>query len=105
MSFYVYDTDGYVGDLASIGGWGLFRKAAEELGGAAWEFAEDGYTENPEGLAGQLADVELEGSAEDTRKLLVEYAGKAKECLILTDGEDGSDEDKSGVVFLQKDNA
>lgn len=92
MSYYAYDLSGYVGDLASIGGWEQFRSFAKELGGAAAQFADEGYTEDPEALAKQLDKAEASGSVDSTRKLLVDYARSANECLIVSDGEEGEAE-------------
>lgn len=105
MSYYAYDTKGYVGDLASIGGWEQFRSFAEELGGAAAEFAAGGYTEDPAALAKQLDKAEASGSVDSTRKLLVDYARSADECLILHDGEEGEDaatRARKGAVYISK---
>ena len=87
MGFYVYDSAGYVGDLASIGGWATFRKAVEHVrSGAVEALLEDGITDDPTGLAKQLAGIKLTGTIEDTRKNLLTLTQRCKDCVIVTDG-------------------
>lgn len=86
MSYYCADADGYIGDIASGGGLHAFVAWAPETGPIG-EFLETGWTDDPKALAAALekekaSDPKVDG----TRALLAEYARKADEVLILSDG-------------------
>ncbi len=88
MSFYAYDVNGYVGDVASVGGLRQFASWARSLGGAAEKFVDEGYTHDPAALQKQLSTAKATGDDETVRENLAKLAGKAEECLILSDGEE-----------------
>lgn len=88
MTYFACDVNGYIGDVASIGGWRDFRKWANTAqGDEIIRFMINGYTRDPARLAVQLemANAPID-SVDSTRRNLYELALKADTLLILTDG-------------------
>lgn len=86
MGYYAVDANGYVDDVASIGGWSDFVAAASKLDGVA-DFVRDGITEDPGALGEALDAVTFPGaSANSVREHLAELALNAQGFLIITDG-------------------
>lgn len=97
MSYYAADATGYLGDLASTGGWRALRAWAEERGApVVREFAAAGFTEDPAALAAYVRDLgpedlddeEVAGILGD----LAAYAERAEEILTVSDGVADEDE-------------
>ncbi len=98
MSYYLYDSGGYVGDVASIGGWLDFRQATESAQpeAATLEFIEKGLTERIGQLARELKRLRLtDRSAESVGAGLVALLPRCRDIAILTDGVGGEDEDEN----------
>lgn len=87
MSFYLADANGYIRDIASIGGWRGFIEWAPD-DGPIRDFIEQGETHDPESLATALSMEQADRLATDSiRRDLIEAARAADEILILSDGE------------------
>lgn len=87
MSYSLFDSDNYLGDVASNAGWKDFALWASQQAAPIAEFVRDGHTDDPQGLAAALdvvtaKDPEVDG----TRQLVLEAAQKADEVLIISDG-------------------
>jgi hypothetical protein len=92
MGLYVADANGYMGDIASLGGWRNFSEWAPADGPIA-HFIRDGYAEEPEKLKAALEALKAERpGVESIRRELAAYAGRADAVLILSDGESEDDE-------------
>ena len=87
MSYCGYDANGYLGSLASTGGWAAFVKWAERQKGPVRTFVEEGFTEDLAGLAKALTLGSLAlGDVEVVRVGVLTFAGRADEVLIVWDG-------------------
>jgi len=87
VSYYAIDAEGYVADIASLGGWRAFRAWAEGQADPIKQFAAEGRTDDPQALYEALDAVVAEDPAvETTRAGLAEAALIADEVLIMTDG-------------------
>jgi len=87
MSYVARDVNGYLGDVASLGGWATFAEwAALQTGRPALAaLLEEGWAD----AALLLADLEAKaapGDAESTRAVLAVLARKAEDILLVTDG-------------------
>jgi len=96
MSYYFADSNGYIADAASMGGWRAFVQWAngqesEELHG----FLEDGKTEEPADLASALESMHADDpDVEDVLRGLADAADSAEDVLIVSDGTTDLDEDE-----------
>lgn len=87
MTYYVYDVNGYVGDAASVGGFGDFARWARKQGGLLRELADKGYVNDVKGLAKELASTKsMNESAEWVRANLARLAKKTNGVFIISDG-------------------
>lgn len=89
MSYYAADANGYLDDVASVGGMRDFRNWAKTQEPVIRQFVERGSTEQITELADALEAAKAEGSVASTRNNLVEQARKAQEVFILSDGNNG----------------
>lgn len=92
MSYFAVDIHGYIDDVASIGGFLDFTKAAAAYPGIIADFAQAGETERPQDLADALADVTFDNpSADSVRQQMVKCADLADGVLLVSDGMDTDD--------------
>lgn len=88
MSYYAYDADGWLGDVASSKGWeDALRVLLRNTGAPLRMFADRGYTEDPKALAQALDGLAV--NEEDiglTLTNLAELARTADGVLIVSDG-------------------
>jgi hypothetical protein len=97
VSYCAYDANGYLGDLASNGGWATFVKWAQLQSGPVRALVEEGITDSPAELAAALTDGPAPPSdVEEVWVGLKEFAGRADEVLIVTDGLGFEDEPATG---------
>ena len=98
MSWYGYDENGFVGDVASIGGWNDFCAWARDKGGQLATLANDGVSTDLAMLASELekAAPAPRGDIESVRLNVVRLAGKAQGLLIISDGEEEAPDDSEG---------
>lgn len=92
MTMYAFDSEGYIGDVATAKGWAdlaeLLRAKGNDLLQA---FADDGHSVDPQALSETLS--QLDGLPDDLSSItnqLVELARSAKDVLIVSDGVVGS---------------
>ena len=86
MSYYAADANGYVGDVASNGGWADFTAwARKQKDATLTQLADEGYADAP-ALLTALAAHKATGTVEQTRLGLITLARKADEVLIISDG-------------------
>jgi len=86
MSDYIYDADGYVGDLASNNGLNELEKflSDDEF---LKTFFDEGSTEDIEALQKVLEDKESsDKDINDTIQNLKELVAKCKDIVIISDG-------------------
>lgn len=89
MGYYVADANGYIADIASIGGWRAFR-AWSSVDPIVRDFVITGVTETPATLAQALLDDHADDpDVESIRSALYSCAEAADAVLILSDGSDG----------------
>src|SRR3990167_2402288 len=96
MSYYAYDINGYVGDVASIGGWSEVVNTLSLSGRTALQsLAYHGYTVDMDDAAQDLTEMldnhrssktPLESSVEMSLVNLVSLLRQAKGTLIVNDG-------------------
>jgi hypothetical protein len=87
VSYVAHDVNGYLGDLASNGGWATFVRWAEQQSGPVRAFVEQGATKDPAALAAALTDGPAPPSeVEEVWVGLKDYASRADEVLIVWDG-------------------
>ena len=91
MSYYAYDSGGYLGDVASIDGWREFTKWAEQQGGEVAELATSGASDDPDALVSQLAALTATGDVESVRSNLADLVASATDTVIISDGVDGAE--------------
>ena len=97
MSYCAYDANGYLGDLASDGGWATFVRWAERQSGPVRALVEEGFTDSPAELAAALTDGPVPPSdVEEVWVGLKDYASRANDVLIVTDGVGFEDESATG---------
>jgi len=88
MSYYAFDANGYVGDVASINGWNEFAAWAIAQGGELEKFAREGQSQNLKALAAQLERSKATGDVESTRTGIAALIDKASEILIVNEGDE-----------------
>ena len=89
MSYYAYDANGYVGDLASVSGWHKFAAWAREQGGQLARLADSGKATELDELADQAARARAGDASDDSiRANVAALARQADGVLIVSDGED-----------------
>src|SRR5262245_20848736 len=88
MGYTAADERGYLADVASNSGYAAFIRAVEPLKlPPVMDLLDDGWTEDPRGLAQALARVTFDNaSAESVRAEIVAAASKAEGALIISDG-------------------
>jgi hypothetical protein len=87
MSYCAYDANGYLGDLASNGGWATFVRWAQRQNGPVRALVEEGFTDSPTELAAALTDGPAPPSdVEEVWFGLKDFAGRADSVLIVWDG-------------------
>ena len=89
MSYYVYDSRGYVAGVASNGGLADFRAAVEAQtpGAESSNLIDTGTSEKPAELANELADAHFQNpSADSVCQSIAMAAQKCQDVVILTDG-------------------
>lgn len=102
MSYYAYDSKGYVGDVASIAGWNSFVMWATSKGGDVHAFVTAGHAE-PKALAVALNESTTIGDAESVRRNIATLATRARDVLIVSDwgkGESGTEVQKRAAPLL-----
>lgn len=88
MTFSAYDSNGYLGDVASIGGWTAFAKWAGDRSGALTSLVRTGASENLSRLIAEMGVLYApDPDVESVRKGLLALAQKAQEILIVSEGE------------------
>ena len=88
MTFAAYDAEGYLGDVASIGGWTAFAKWAAQQGDELARLARQGSSTDPTRLAVQLNSLQApDPDVDSVRVGLLALANKADEILIISEGE------------------
>jgi hypothetical protein len=89
MSYAVYDSRGYVTDVASGGGWSDFRDAVEldSPGPETKTLIAEGSSDDPEALFEELRKASFPNeSADSVRKMITHAASKCQDVVIVTDG-------------------
>jgi len=89
MAYSIFDSRGHVAEVASIGGWADFRKAAEAKspGPETRSLVAAGASDDPDALAEELRKaIFADPSADSVRKELLRAAQKSKDTAIITDG-------------------
>jgi len=88
MSYYLFDSRGYVSDGPSIQGWEDFVDwiASETDMDAVDQFIKDGSVEALDEFIGELGTVNAPGSVERTRRIVLAAARRAQDILILSNG-------------------
>lgn len=87
MSYYLYDDDGYVGDVASIGGWGALVHAAEGSNQSLDAFFETGVTSDTGAVRNALLHLNLPaGDVASTRDNLAHLMLLARGDVVLSEG-------------------
>lgn len=89
MSYSVYDSRGYIGDLASNTGLAMLRDHVESRGGPLLNrMFEAGHIRQSEALATELTALpdSPHGSVNSTIANLRALAGKCEDIIIITDG-------------------
>jgi hypothetical protein len=95
VSWYAYDVNGYVADVASIGGWQAFRAWARAQGGALAAFIDKGSTRNLPELRAELKAYRApDADVDSVRRSLLAATDKASQVLILSDGETTADDEE-----------
>ena len=93
----MYDANGYLGDVASGGGWAAFVRWAMGQGPAVRAFVTEGATDHPLELAAELeAGPVMGGENEVVRVGVLTFARQADAVLIVTDGVGCEDEPAAG---------
>jgi hypothetical protein len=88
MSFTSYDVRGYLGDVGTAHGWAQLAEALRRTGvPSIVEFADGGFTEQPQKLAEALGTVPDAEGLSHLRAL----AAKAAGVLIVSDGVEEED--------------
>jgi hypothetical protein len=83
----MYDANGYLGDVASGGGWAAFVRWARTQGPAVRAFVTEGSTDAPLDLAAELAAGPVMGGENEVVRVgVLTFAKQADEVLIVTDG-------------------
>jgi len=101
MGYYAYDANGYLGDLASNGGWATFVRWAARQSGPVRALVEKGFTDSLAELAAALTNGPTPPSdAEEVWVGLKDYASWADAVLIATDGVGFEDESATGPDSL-----
>ncbi len=93
MTLYLASEEGYVGDLASTSGYAELQRFLEQAAHAPLcnEFAEQGFTRNPRGMAEEL-DRLLAGSTvagQDLRDTVVNLRDMLSKCDLVAIASDG----------------
>jgi hypothetical protein len=86
VSYYVANQNGYLGDVASVGGLSLFREWAEHQDEQIRAFVENGLTEDPAGLSEALARATAEDPFVDGLRHQLSVWAESAEVLIISDG-------------------
>ncbi len=89
MSFCLYDSRGYIGDLATNAGMDALTTYINDKGGPKLQsLAEDGSVRISKGLADELENIpdSLDPDVQSTLDILKEYAVKCEDIIIITDG-------------------
>lgn len=86
MSYYAADANGYVGDVASNGGWADFTAWARKQNDATLtKLADEGWADAAD-LLTALAGHTATGTVETTRISMLTLARKAEDILLVSDG-------------------
>ena len=107
MTYAVYDANGYLGDVASGGGWAAFVAWGMLQGPAVRAFVTKGSTESPLELAAELAAGPVMGGENEVVRVgVLTFAKQADAVLIVTDGVGFEDENEPVSRFADwtKDN-
>jgi hypothetical protein len=92
MSYYAYDANGYLGDVASVAGWAAFAPWAQAQGKQLAVLANGGHVIGEaalDALGQQLADLKGEGSSNESIRInLLALSRTATDVLIISDGEE-----------------
>jgi hypothetical protein len=96
MSYIARDVNGYLGDVASLGGWATFVQWARTQPKLLMlaVLLRDGWAPAA-GLVADLSAGVAPGDADSTRKELLALAQRAEDVLIVTDGVGDADEGAS----------
>lgn len=87
MSYACYDGRGFLGDVASGGGWAAFCAWAQTQGPRVRQFVTDGETEEPKALAAELAAGPVMGGENEVVRVgVLTFADRADAILIVSDG-------------------
>jgi len=89
MSYSIYDSRGYVAEVASGGGLADFCAAGESAapGPETAALIADGSSDHPEILAEELGATSFPGeSADSVREAIANAAKRCRDVAILTDG-------------------
>ena len=88
MSYQLYDVNGFVGDLASNGGYNDFVQWAKRQGpGRIKQFVTQGTAIGLEELAADLGRAKSDNSSADSvRQNLIKLLGKAEMVAIVNNG-------------------
>jgi hypothetical protein len=101
MGWYIFDSNGYVGDLASNRGLIEMRENLSGKSGVIDDFFENGCSEELKTLATELQNVKLPRNKDiaETITNLASLVGKCDTIAIISDGfESSNDPDKKGYL-------
>ena len=88
MSYFIYDSNGYVGDLCSNNG---LNELKQSVGKKLPDLFGDGYVEITDKFKSLLDKID---SSDKTVKNLISLAKKCEDIVIITDGFFSEDEDE-----------
>jgi hypothetical protein len=86
MGYYAADKNGYLEDIASIGGMKAMRKWSKTQVAVIRNLFEHGSTHQVKEVAEALLVAHVEGEVASTVRNLARVAAQAEELLILSDG-------------------
>jgi hypothetical protein len=104
MSYYAYDANGYIGDVASAGGYGHFMAWASQQGGPIRQFADKGEHNDPAALATALERAARPrgpdaASADSVRLNMAALARLAEEVFIVNNGVEPDNGEPEDVFY------
>lgn len=86
MGYYAADKNGYLEDVASIGGMRDLRQWGRTQAPVIRQLLANGVSDSPKDLAAALRSASSEGAVKSTVLHLADVADRAEELLILSDG-------------------
>lgn len=103
MGWYLYDANGYVGDLASNNGFASLQRSLENSTETIADFFNEGWTNKLDDLKNDLSQEELKNNDDQqTLNNLIELIEHCEEIAIISDGLEEDDKSKVLDSYLKK---